>query len=84
VIGSIALTLLVLACLALTVIKRRYESNVVVFLVMLAGTVYVVAGAINAVMLQVRIVPNTIMALASLGALGVMMYRRRKSTRPGG
>ena len=79
--AAIALTVLVLVGLALAVFTRQYESNVVIFLVILACTVYVVAGAVNAIMLQVRIVPYAIFALLCLAALGTMMYRRRKQVK---
>jgi len=79
--AAIALTVLVLVGLALTVFRRQYESNVIVFLVVLACTVFVVAGAVNAIMLQVRIVPYAILALVCLWALGTMMYRKRKRAR---
>jgi len=40
-----------------------------------------VAGAVNAIMLQVRIVPYAILALVCLWAIGTMMYRKRKGAR---
>ena len=77
-IAVIVFTVLVLAGFALTVRVRRYESNLVVFLVALACTVYVLASAINAIMLQVKTAPHVIAALLCVGALFTMMYRRRK------
>ncbi len=83
-IAVIVFTVLVLAGFALSVFVRGYESNLVVFLVALACTVYVVGSAINAIMLQVRTVPYGIAALLCLWAVFTMMYRRRKRAARGG
>jgi hypothetical protein len=80
-IAVIVFTVLVLAGFALTVRVRKYESNLVVFLVALACTVYVLASAVNAVMLQVKAAPHVFAALVCVAALFTMMYRRRKRAR---
>lgn len=80
-IAVIVFTVLVLAGLALTVFIRRYESNLVIFLIALACTVYVLASAINAIMLQVKTAPHVVAALVCVWALFTMMYRRRKRAR---
>jgi hypothetical protein len=80
-IAVIVFTVLVLAGFALTVRVRKYESNLVIFLVALACTVYVLASAINAVMLRVKTAPHVVAALVCVSALFTMMYRRRKRAR---
>jgi hypothetical protein len=77
-VAVIVFTVIVIAAFALTVRVRRYESNLVVFLVALACTVYVVGSAINSIMLQVRAAPHVILALICLVAIFTMMGRRRK------
>ncbi len=74
----IVFTVLVLAGFLLTVRAPRYESNLVVFLVCLACTVYVVGSAVNAIMLQVKTAPHVIAAIICLWAILTMMSRRRK------
>lgn len=68
----------VLAGFALTVFMRQYESNLVVFLVVLACAVYVVAGAINAIMLGTQIAPRVLVAVPCVAAVAAMMWRRRR------
>jgi len=68
----------VLAGFAMTVFMRQYESNPVVFLVVLACAVYVAAGAINAIMLGTQIAPRLLVAAPCVAAVVAMLWRRRR------
>jgi hypothetical protein len=59
----------------------RYASSPLLFLILLACTVYLASGALRAFILQDRVVAHAIPAIIGLGALGTMLYRRVKGGR---